>query len=407
MRFILLVVLVSTLLTKSIAQSGCTDPQANNYDSDATTNDGSCTYELTEYTMEEVALLPDAINEGSGIESLTSGLWIHNDSGNANNIYRIDAMTGDILQTVEIASANNIDWEDSTEDENYFYIGDFGNNAGSRMNLAIHRISKSDLSNDIVTAEVINFSYSDQTDFTPNTNNNDYDCEALIFHNDSLHLFSKNWVDNQTRHYVLDPTPGTHTATLVESFNVEGLITGADISDDGEIVLLGYTEVGFNFIWLLFDYQGSQFFSGNKRRILLGTSLTNGQTEGITFSEGGQGFVCAEELEVTNTLVIPQKLLAFSIEEYVDNTPSPSTEILLDSSFVVYPNPFLNYIEVEISQPVNEWILHDSKGQNIMSGEVESGQKVLRVNTENLISNIYFLELINEGHSQILQLHRL
>ncbi len=388
------------------AQPGCTDPQANNYDSNALTNDGSCTYDLTEYSMTEVTVLPDDLNECSGVEWLSSGLWIHNDAGNEDKIYRIDSTNGAILQSVTIATADNIDWEDITEDEDYIYVGDFGNNAGNRTNLKVHRISKTDLSNNIVNAEEIDFEYGDQTDFSQNLNNNDFDCEAFIFFNDSLHFFTKNWVNNQTKHYVIPATPGSHTAELVETFNVAGLITGADISSNGEIVLIGYTEFGINFMWLLFDYQESLFFSGNKRRISLGTGLTNSQTEGITLRDDGSGYVCSEEFEVTSTVILPQKLLSFSIQQWLDNTTSLYFEEM-DNRFSIYPNPFQDYFEVELSRPIEYWALYDLNGRNLKAGSVSPDQDLLKINTQNLEGGLYFLELKKEGAAKTIKLLKL
>ncbi|MEM8907233.1 MAG: hypothetical protein AAGD05_05240, partial [Bacteroidota bacterium] len=272
-------------------QTGCTDPLATNYDPTAVDNDGSCVYAPTSYSLNSVALLPATLSESSGLALTTAGLWTHNDGGNAAELYRIDDTDGSIQQTITIANSMNQDWEDLAESEDYLYIGDFGNNNGDRMDLRIYRIDKSELGNAIVAAEVIEFAFSDQTDFSIQPNNHNFDCEAFFYYQDSLHLFSKNWVDNQTRHYSLPASPGSHTAILRESFDVQGLVTGADISEQGIISLIGYTGSGLNFMWLLFDYQAQQFFSGNKRRIDLGSGLTNSQTEGIVFEDQFTGYI--------------------------------------------------------------------------------------------------------------------
>ena len=46
---------------------GCTDPQANNYDISATINDGSCTYNPTIYKPDFRFILPDEVEETSGL----------------------------------------------------------------------------------------------------------------------------------------------------------------------------------------------------------------------------------------------------------------------------------------------------------------------------------------------------
>ena len=150
------------------AQSGCTDPQALNYDANATENNGSCVYPATSYDLTEITELPDILKECSGVELLNSGLWIHNDGGNPHQIYLIDSLDGDILKNVTI-DHENIDWEDFAENEDHLFIGDFGNNPGNRTDLRILRINKNDLSNDTIQVEVIEFEYSDQVDFSENS----------------------------------------------------------------------------------------------------------------------------------------------------------------------------------------------------------------------------------------------
>jgi Secretion system C-terminal sorting domain len=378
------------------SQPGCTDSQALNYVITATENDGSCIYPMTNYSLTQINELPDILEECSGAELLSSGLWVHNDSGNENEIYRIDSISGEILQTVNISNVSNKDWEDFAENENYLFIGDFGNNPGNRTDLKIYRISKNDLSNNMVNAQSINFEYSDQIDFSENNNNHDFDCEAFLFYNNQLHLFTKNWVDNQTRHYTLSAEPGTHIAQLKDSFNVNGLITGADISDSNEIVLLGYTEFGFNFMWLLFDFEGDDFFSGNKRKISLGTAMTNSQTEGITFRENGYGYIVSEKFKVNEQFTLPQKLLSFSISQWIDGITS-TKDISLLKSISVYPNPINGFFEIKNTHKIElSWRLYNEIGQLIKNGETAT----LKTNIDavDLAAGIYYLLISNGNH---------
>jgi hypothetical protein len=280
------------------------------------------------------------LNENSGLTFIDGNLWTFNDGGNAAAIYRINVSTGNIIQTVRITNATNVDWEDITSDANYIYIGDFGNNAnGNRQDLKIYKIAKTSLSYDPVqtvteaTAEVINFSYEGQTDFTPRGNNNtEFDCEAFFVKDNQLHLFSKDWVGTErlTKHYTLSTTPGTHQAKYIEQFNVNGLISGADISTTNinEIVLVGYSSNFLEvFMWVLFDYSGNEFFNGNKRKIGLGQSINlsdrtkdRGQIEGITFTTNGNGYISSEKVNRVVfgfTLTVPPRLYSFTTTEWV------------------------------------------------------------------------------------------
>ncbi len=380
---------INTLL----AQPGCTDPLANNYSSSATINDGSCEYATTNYSLQQIAILPTQILETSGLAFFDNQLWTHNDAGNEDKIYQIDTTDGSILNTVIIANSNNEDWEDLAEDDTHLYIGDFGNNDGDRMDLKIYKVLKSQLASGIATAEVIEFSFSDQVDFTPSNNNTDYDCEAFFFHSDSLHLFSKNWIDQQTRHYVMPSEPGDYVAQLRETMNVQGLITGADISDDGVVGLIGYNFSGVNIAWFCFDYQGTNFFSGNKRKISLGLALANSQTEAITFRDGGYGYVSSEQFASLDA-----KLLSFHSEQWTNGMITSLNEIEKKMPFKVFPNPFFENVNILLEKEGEfEISLFDMHGKLIKRGN-HSGRGVLNwdVNALLLENGFYFLEVRNE-----------
>ena len=76
--------------------------------------------------------LPAEVIETSGLLFLNGKLITHNDSGDDSNLYEIDTITGNITRTVSVSNATNIDWEDIAQDDTYIYIGDFGNNNGTR-----------------------------------------------------------------------------------------------------------------------------------------------------------------------------------------------------------------------------------------------------------------------------------
>ncbi len=375
------------------AQQGCTDPQASNYDAAATTNDGSCQYATTNYALEQIAILNTPILETSGLAFFDNQLWTHNDSGNEDKIYQIDTTTGVILNTVIVANSENTDWEDLAEDDTHIYIGDFGNNAGNRTDLKIYKCLKTQLASGIATAEVIEFSYEDQTDFTTNNNSNNYDCEAFFFYNDSLHLFSKNWVDQQTRHYVIPSQPGTYVAPVRESMDVQGYITGADISDDGVVALIGYNPSGINLMWLCFDYQGSNFFSGNKRKISLGLALNNSQTEAIVFRENGYGYVSSEQFAT-----LQAKLLSFETNQWTENMMTDLVDLKLGNTpFQVFPNPVVEDVNVLFEKEGEYEIeLFDVNGR-ILKKEQYMGRGILNWDVKELLfgRGIYFLKIKN------------
>ena len=384
----------------SLAQPGCTDPQANNYDPQATENDGSCMYPTTSYTPSQIAVLPGNLTECSGLAYFGNRLWTHLDGGNLSQLFEIDTLSGAVKEIVTIPNSNNTDWEDLAEDDEHIYIGNFGNNFGSRTDLGIYKIKKSNLVGGNPLPELIEFSYSDQTDFTPAVNNNNYDCEAFFFWNDSLHLFSKNWVDFKTRHYVLPATPGTHIAQLRDSLNVVGQITAADISDDGLVVLLGYNKSTIEaFMWLLFDFPESRFFSGNKRRISLGSVIATSQVEGIVFRNETRGYICAEERVINQAIVLPPKLMAFEVAQWLQN-PVATTDRFADWGISIYPNPAGEYLFISANKwPPSPFKLRvtDVAGKTLLERLYEQPTTAeLKIDVSNIPAGTYLLILENE-----------
>ena len=355
------------------------------------TNNGTCIYANTNLSLTLVSELDNDLDEVSGLAYIDNQVWTHNDSGSGDEVYVVDPIIGEVVQQVIIANADNVDWEDLAEDDQFLYVGDFGNNLGNRTDLRIYKVNKNDLGNNFVNAGIINFSYSDQTDFTPSQNTNNYDCEAMIFHNGNLHLFSKNWEDNKTKHYILPSTPGTYIANLQETYNVNGLITAADINEEGYLVLLGYTQTGFNFMWLVYDFAGDMFFSGNKRRIELGTSFSNAQPEGIVYTGVETGYICAEEFGSLKARIMSFDLDGLITENAVSN---PIASIHLKAA----PNPFSNYAQISFEQHQQEESigqLYTTDGKLIREFELGKQQN-FNVDGSDLKPGSYLLKIIQD-----------
>jgi len=337
LKIILVLIMLIKTATSFAQVYGCKDPMANNYNSLATINDGSCTYNATSYTP---PILVDPINatlvESSGLQMAGNFLWSFNDGGGAAAIYRIDTVSNTIFQTVNLSGATNVDWEDIAFDGTYFYVGDFGNNAnGARTDLKIYKFPLSAIpdyvSNPTVTIssgqiEVINFTYSDQpTPIVPSTlNNTKYDCEAMIVDGGKIHLFTKNWVDITTTHYVINSLlAGTYIATPLETLNTGYLVTAADKAVGQEITaLLGYQNsgLGSHFMHLLTDYNSGNYFNGNKRKINLPDATVMGQAEGITFRNGVYGYISNEKfvrMVGPVTVIVNQKLRSFNTSSFI------------------------------------------------------------------------------------------
>jgi hypothetical protein len=276
--------------------AGCTDPKANNYNASASINNGSCTYNGANVSPSSSRPLPSALPESSGLIYWNNSLWTHNDDLDTK-IYHLDTATAAIIQTDSLPNVINKDWEEISQDSQFIYIGDFGNNSsGNRTDLHILRIDKSSLHSNTPLIDTIWFSYADQTNFTPAAaNQTDYDCEAFVVSSDSIYLFTKQWLNNRSSVYVLPKLPGTYSAQLRGTLNVQGLITGATYLESKRLIVLsGYSAVVQPFFYFLYDFTGHDFLSGNKRKIDI--NLPFNQVEGITTKNGLKYYVTNEKL---------------------------------------------------------------------------------------------------------------
>jgi hypothetical protein len=246
--------------------------------------------------LDKINSLPGSLSENSGMISSGSYIWFIEDSGNEPVLYGYDSNQNKVELTVAIKNVQNTDWEDITQNENYIFIGDFGNNSGSRENLRIVVLNKADLetgADTIIPFGFIYFSYEDQTDFTSAPKATAFDCEAFIATSGHLILFTKDWVTAQTRIYTVPATPGTYSAEFEYQWDIEGLITSAAFSEGSqELVLLGYTPI-IPFIWIYagFDPDLLTFESRNRTDF---TTTLGLQTEGVLITNSGSILISSE-----------------------------------------------------------------------------------------------------------------
>ncbi len=184
--------------------------------------------------------ITNEIEETSGLILFDNMLWTFNDSGGEACLFALNRYSHAIERKVYIDNAQNIDWEDITQDDNFIYIGDVGDNKGARQELHIYKVNKEyllDKSNKKVSSELITFSYNDKRK-PLKLSNSAYDCEAIIASNDSIFLFTKNWVHSKSDIYGFPTKQGKYSIERIKRIDSEGLITGACISPDKQYVFL-------------------------------------------------------------------------------------------------------------------------------------------------------------------------
>jgi hypothetical protein len=365
---LLLLISTAILSLSAVAQPGCTDPFAANYDPSAVSNNGSCQYPA--YTMDLIITdtLPSvSLDENSGLFYRNGQIWTHVDD-TRSELYSYDIATGSVNDTLSLPGITNVDWEDLSADNRYLYLGDIGNNSGSRSVLRFYRIPLGALDTPpsaTLTIETVTFSY-------PASAGN-LDAEGFVVMNDTIHLFSKEWAGRKTRHFTIPAkTSGLQTAEFVEELNVNGVITGAAMNEDGVIILLGYDSLPTLscFTWLLYDYAGSRFFSGNKRRLEIGSVPQFGQTEGITFAGSGYGYFSNERFRYGTFLDIPPRLYRFDLTGLLpEPMPFPTADSI---DLVLYPQPANQSLHIRFgTEGLRHLSVFNAIGESVWTGTTD------------------------------------
>ena len=194
--------------------------------------------------------LPKKINETSGLEFFNQDFLTFNDSGGKPVLYQF-SVGGELIKKYTIEGAENNDWEDIAQDENYIYISDSGNNRGNRQNLNILIVDPND---NFKKIGEISFNYGDQQNFEKRKKH-PYDSEALVATLENLVLFSKNRERFTSELYLLPKKVGNYTINPENSFDVQSLITGADYLHKLKLIaLVGYMKSGEQFIYTLHSF---------------------------------------------------------------------------------------------------------------------------------------------------------
>lgn len=249
------------------------------------------------YNPKFLSELPNEVSETSGLFFHNGRLWTHNDSGGKPILYALDTTTFQIVQRITLKNVKNKDWEDVCTDGESVFVGDFGNNKGNRKNLRIFTFPLSaipdegDASNEV---DSILFRFADQTCFKKKKHTHDFDCEAIFATEEQLYLLSKGWKTGTTRLYQLPKTPGNYVAEVVNSFDSQGLITGADYDRENHVlVIVGYVKsIWKPFLYIIFDFNEAGVKLSNRRMEM--PQLTGAQTEGICFFDHGRCYISAE-----------------------------------------------------------------------------------------------------------------
>jgi hypothetical protein len=257
------------------------------------------------YSLIKHYILPSQLEETSGLIYYRGLVWTFNDSGGEPQIYAYSEKDSVVKQVITITNGQNVDWEEITQDSSFIYAGDIGNNLGMRDSLCIYRIAKSQIPKHKLKvktiADSILFTYPNYQPVTLPLKNSRYDCEAMLWHNDSIYLFSKDWETQHCSIYVLPARPGKYTARLIGSFNARCLITAASYNGK-TLYLLGYSNYKA-ILWRFDDVSNFRLKEENGHREML-HFLQNRQCEGVAIKDSTTLYISSEKTQIPQSLYL-------------------------------------------------------------------------------------------------------
>ena len=232
-------------------------------------------------------LLPQKINETSGLEYYNDYLITHNDSGNAPRLYAINS-EGELVLESTIHGTVNRDWEDLASDGSHYFIADIGNNKGKRKDLTIYILNSK-----LFLEDSIHFDYKAQTNFEKRKKHR-FDAEALTVVGDSLLIFSKDRKQFSTQLYTIPKAGGNYSLVPIAEWAVGALITAADYDQENQLLALtGYKTNWQQFIYLIHNFVLEQVKNIQPKKYLL--PLEKAQVEAIKIIDKNHFWITSEE----------------------------------------------------------------------------------------------------------------
>lgn len=346
-------------------------------------------------TATVVGDLPTRIEGTSSLFFFDGKLWSCNDHGPLV-LYALDTLNAEIIDS-EVLQGLVYDMEEVTQDDEYFYLGDFGDNNGVRSDLHVLRLSKENLVSGNVVFDTIWFSYPDRSI----DNARDFDCEAFVTTDTALLLFTKQWASLGSGCYTIPKEPGRWEARKLFNFDTRGLVTGACYTrDGGRLVLCGYDMLCSPFIFVVKGFSCSDSVPGQEVRVV----LTNGmgcQTEGIASIDGLHYFLTCERLEAYG-LTHPAQLLTLDLVElFNDNLDiEDARDSVLDMPISIYPNPTTGYLHIP-AKGMRTVSVFDMQGRLLMRESVTTDSLALDIRA--LCSASYVLHIMyDDGRTDAL-----
>ena len=242
------------------------------------------------------------INEASGIVASYRNkglLWTHNDSGDKNRIFSMDA-SGKGIREFYLEGANNRDWEAISmatfPEGSFIYVGDIGDNNNVYAESAIYRVQEPEInastpqSSTLKNVQKITYKYTDGA----------RDAETFLIDQSSKDIYIISKRESSKRLYRL-PFPQSYTQTMTAEFVQEltfsagsgtplYIVDGNVSVDNKEIIIKNYLQI---FHWR--RNANESIPDALKRTPKMQSYFVEPQGEGICFAQDGSGYYTISE----------------------------------------------------------------------------------------------------------------
>ncbi len=250
------------------------------------------------------------IQEASGIVASYRNkgfLWTHNDSGDSNRIFLLDA-NGKGIREFNLEGVTNRDWEAISmaqfPEGSYLYVGEIGDNYAFHAESAIYRVPEPDITT--TTAQYVTLKNVQKISFKYPDGPRDAECFLIDQVSKDIFIISKR--ENSKRMYKLSyPQSYTQTtnAEFVQELNFSNIpgtpsfITDGNISvDNKEIIIKNYLQI---FHWR--RNTNESIPDALKRPPTMLPYTAESQGEGVCFAQDGSGYYTISEESNSKTPV--------------------------------------------------------------------------------------------------------
>jgi hypothetical protein len=233
----------------------------------------------------------ERINESSGIAAswLRKDFYFtHNDSGDGPRFFRFN-QAGDVLDVFELKGAKAEDWEDMAsvklKDTSYLYFGDIGDNAEKRTSILVYRVREPEpgASSQLTDFDTYTIKYPDGP----------HNAEALMVNprNGDIYIVTKTMkADSQVFKLAAPKGSGDYKMKEVGKLKLKNaLVTAADVSADGERVIIRTYGAAYEFRWK------TKFDDWPKSKPIELLTANETQAEAICYMTDGRTLVTTSE----------------------------------------------------------------------------------------------------------------